>query len=87
MSGLIDDHLPKSVDRSGSGTFNTLQLRGRGNGPWYGNECCSTFVATGADSVRLAAVFRRLRLLAKGSASYGVFRSFEHLLEIGSDRS
>ena len=58
-----------------------------GNGPWYENECCATFVATVADPARLAAVFRRLRLFAKGAASYGVFRSFEHLLEIGSDRS
>ena len=30
VSGLIDDHLHKSADRTGSDTFNALQLRGRG---------------------------------------------------------
>ena len=29
VSSLIDDHLHKSMDRSGSDTFNALQLRGR----------------------------------------------------------
>jgi hypothetical protein len=58
-----------------------------GNGPWYENECCSTFVAMGGDPARLGAVFRRLRLFAKGAASYGCFIPFDHLLEIGSNRS